>query len=81
MALKLKRRGRWLQVRNYLDEKFGMKVNFSNHHDTYYSSYRYVTKEEESPQHSEIHLDLQNPPRTEHAINTEKRKVGVGRAA
>lgn len=80
MALKLKRRGRWLQVRNYLDEKFGIKVNFSDHHNTYYSSYRYVTKEDQSPQHSENHPDLQNPPRTEHAINAKKRKVGVGRA-
>ena len=55
MALKLQRRGRWLQVRNYLDEKYGIKVNFSDHHNTYYSSYKYVTKEDESAQHSETH--------------------------
>ena len=39
MALKLAKRVRWLQVRNYLDEKFGIQVNFSNNHSTYYTAY------------------------------------------
>lgn len=80
MALKLQRRGRWLQVRNYLDEKYGIKVNFSDHHNTYYSSYKYVTKEDESAQHSETHPVLRNAPRTEKAINAKKRKAGLGRS-
>ena len=80
MALKLKRRGRWLQVRDYLDQKFGIKVNFSDHHSTYYSSYRYVTKEDKNSEHSESHPDLQNPPRTEKAIGAKKRK-GRARSA
>ena len=29
MAVKPAKRARWLQVRNYLDEKFGIKVNFT----------------------------------------------------
>ena len=32
MALKLSKSGRWLQVRNYLDEKFGIQVNFSDNY-------------------------------------------------
>ncbi|CAB3981320.1 Hypothetical predicted protein [Paramuricea clavata] len=74
MALKLKRRGRWVQVRANLDEKFGIKVNFSDHHNTYYSSYKYVTKEDSNAEHSDSHPDLQNAPRTEQAITGKKRK-------
>jgi hypothetical protein len=37
MALKLKRRGR-VQVCDYLDEKFEIKVNFSDHHNTYWNN-------------------------------------------
>ena len=40
MALKLQKRGRWLQVRNYLDEKFGIQVHFSGNHNTYYRVYQ-----------------------------------------
>ena len=29
MAIKLKKRGRWLSVRNFLDEVYGIQVNFS----------------------------------------------------
>jgi hypothetical protein len=77
MALKLKRRGRWVQVRDYLDEKFGIKVNFSDHHNTYYSSYKYVTKEDRNPEHSDSHPDLQNASRTKQAIGSKKRKGGI----
>ena len=45
MAIKLSKRARWLQVRNILDEKYHIQVNFSNNHNTYYSAYRYVTKD------------------------------------
>ena len=41
MAVKLAKKSRWLQVRNYLDEKFGIQVNFSDNHNTYYTAYRY----------------------------------------
>ena len=40
MALKLQKRGRCLQVRNYLDEKFGIQVHFSGNHNTYYRVYQ-----------------------------------------
>ena len=37
MAVKLAKRG-WLQVRNYLDEKYGIQVNFNNNHSPYYTA-------------------------------------------
>ncbi len=74
MALKLKKRGRWVRVRNFLDKKYGIKVHFSDHHNTYYSCYKYVTKEDETPEHSQSHPDLKNAPKTEKAISAKKRK-------
>ena len=44
MAVKLKKRGRWLQVKRYLSQKFHIEVHFSDRHNTYYSAYKYVTK-------------------------------------
>ena len=76
MALKLAKRGRWLQVRNYLDEKFGVQVNFSDNHNSYYTAYRYVTKEDREALHSSGHPDLTDAvPRTEAAITSRKRKA------
>ena len=75
MALKLAKRGRWLQVRNYLDEKFGVQVNFSDNHNSYYTAYRYGTKEDRKALHSSGHPDLTDAvPRTEAAITSRKRK-------
>ena len=48
MAFKLEKRVRWFQVRKYLDKNFGIKVDVSDNHTTYYSAYRYVTKKERS---------------------------------
>ncbi len=33
MAVKLTKKARWLQIWNYLDHKFGIKVNFSDLHN------------------------------------------------
>ena len=71
MALKLAKRGR-----NYLDEKFGVQVNFSDNHNSYYTAYRYVTKEDREALHSSGHPDLTDAvPRTEAAITSRKRKA------
>ena len=82
MALKIEKRTRWLSVRNWLDEKYGMKVNFSSHHNTYYSAYKYTTKEDAEFTVSHGHPDLQSAiaPRTEKAIssNKQKRKAAKG---
>ena len=76
MAIKLLKRARWLQVRNYLDEKFGIHVNFSDNHNSYYSAYQYVTKENHEALHSPGHSDLSDEiPQTECAISSRKRKA------
>ena len=80
MAMKLEKRARWLKVRQFLDDRYGIRVNFSAVHNTYYSAYKYTTKEDDFCVHSEGHPDLSNarPPRTEKAISGNKRKA-VGR--
>ena len=60
MAVKLSARRRWLKVRNYMDDKFSIKVNFSNHHHNYYSAWQYTTKEDSSYLESPNHPDLAN---------------------
>jgi hypothetical protein len=75
MAIKLNTKSRWLRARNYIDEKHGIKVNFSDHHDNYYGAYKYVTKEDAEFIVSPDHPDLSNttgPPKTSNA--TKKRK-------
>ena len=77
MAMKLEKRARWVKVRQFLDERNSIRVNFSAVHNTYYSAYKYTTKEDEFCVHSEGHPDLSNapPPRTEKAISGNKRKA------
>ena len=73
MAIKLLKRARWLQVRNYLDEMFEIHVNFSDNHN---SAYQYVTKENHEALHSPGHSDLSDEiPQTECAISSRKRKA------
>ena len=76
MAIKLAKKARWMQVKNYLAEKFGIQVNFSDNHSTYYSAYRYVTKDDTDVLHSFGHPDLSDAaPRTEVAIGSRKKKA------
>ena len=74
MAVKLSRRGRWLLVKKYLNDKFGVQVHFSDHHNTYYSAYKYMTKGESEAVHSSGHPDLTSAPKTEAAITSKKQK-------
>ena len=76
MALKIEKRTQWLTVCNFLDEKHGIKVNFSSNHNTYYSVYKYTTKEDKDFVLSDGHPDLENssPPRMERAIAEKKSK-------
>ena len=76
MALKLGKKARWLQVRNYLDQNFGIQVNFSDNHSSYYIAYRYVTKDDKDALHSSCHPDLSDgAPRTEQAISCRKKRA------
>lgn len=60
MALKLEKRARWLSVQHYLEEVYGIKVNFSFNHNTYYSAFKYTTKEDKKFFYSEGHPDLED---------------------
>ena len=75
MVLKLEKRTRWIRVRKFLDNSFGIKVNFSSHHNTYYSQYKYTTRDDADAVHSNDHPDLKTapPPKTEQAIHSNKR--------
>ena len=74
MAVKLDKRGRWLQVKKYLNDKFGIQVHFSDHNNSYYRAYKYVTKEDSEVVHSTGHPCLTTAPKTEAAIECKKRK-------
>ena len=43
MAIKLKKK-RWLKVKIFLLERFGISVHFSSVHHNYFSAWQYVTK-------------------------------------
>ena len=75
MALKLEKRTRWMRVHKFLDDS-GIKVNFSSHHNAYYSAYKYTTKDEAEAVHSNLHPDLTSaaPPKTEQVIHNNKRR-------
>ena len=76
MALKLGKKEQWLQVRNYLDQNFCIRVNFSDNYNSYYTAYCYVTKEDRDALPSRGHPDLSDDaPRTERAISCRKRRA------
>ena len=81
MAVKLNARRRWLKIRNYFDERHGVKVNFSPRHSNYYSAWQYTTKEDESYLQSDNHPDLINTlaPKTSRATETHTRLANVRR--
>ena len=54
-SIKLTGSKKWIGVRNRLSSKYNIQVNFSDKHDYYLSSYRYVCKEDEEVFHSENH--------------------------
>lgn len=75
MALKLEKRGRWVQAKKYLNEKFSIQVHFSDHHNGYYSVCEYTTKEDTEALHSPRHPDFTTEPKTEAAIAGKKQKA------
>ena len=59
-----------------MDQKFGIQVNFSDNYNSYYTAYRYVTKEDKDAVHSRGHPDLSDAsPQTEWAISCRKRRA------
>ena len=60
MSVKLSARRHWLKVHNYLEQRHGVKVNFSDRHCNYYSAWLYTTKEDADFIQSESLPDLSN---------------------
>ncbi len=67
LALKLQRSQRWLHSKRYLEQNFGIAVNYSSIHYNYYSAWQYVTKEDTQYEESTGHPRLNNEPRTSKA--------------
>ena len=80
MALELDKKTRWLAVRNFLDMRHGIKVNFSDKHDNYFSAYKYVVKYDADYVLSDNHPDLTNAtaPRT---TNVSQKRKGSAKKA
>ena len=74
MAVKLEKRGRWSQVKKYLNDQSGIQVHYNDYHDSYDSAYKFVMKEDIEALHSLGHPDLSTVPKTEAAIRSKKRK-------
>lgn len=74
MCVKLSGPKRWSPVKNKLSSTYGIIVNFSENHDTYYSAYKYVTKSDAHVIHSQNHPDLQEigSPKTKKCIKAYK---------
>ena len=64
MAVKLNLQRRWLSVRNFLENRYGVKVNFSDNHSSYYDAWVYCKKDDEEVLSSSNHPDLTTMPRT-----------------
>ena len=75
MALKLDKRATWLSVRNHIEEYHDILVNFSANHNTYYSAYKYGTKEDRECVRSDNHPDLEETPlKTEKGYRREEKE-------
>ena len=65
----------------YIIQECGVKVNFSDKHDNYYSAWRYTSKEDSSSLQSTNHPDLQNvgaPIMTNASCALQERHLGEG---
>ena len=60
MAIKLNCQKRWVSVRKYLDQKFGVKVHFSGKGSNYYEAWKYVAKDGNNYISGEGHPDIVN---------------------
>ena len=72
LALKLSATNRWKRVKGKLRDDYGIKVHFSDKHDSYYSAYKYVAKEDTEFLMSENHPDLSKvgSPATKKCLST-----------
>lgn len=73
-AIKLDRVKRWKAVRQNLQDKYKICVNFSDHHENYYRAYKYVTKNNNYITSSN-HIQYLESPQTSKACKTRKRSA------
>jgi hypothetical protein len=74
MAIKLSKARRWLSVRRWMDNRHGIKVNFSCVHSNYYSAWKYTTKQDVSFIQSPGHPDLTNSKASTAKSSKQKKK-------
>ena len=81
MAIKLSNTSRWQAIRKLVDNKYGIKLNFSNKHENYYTAYEYVVKEDPDFILSADHPDLSNatPPCSTNTTHQRKKGGKVGK--
>ena len=81
MAIKLTATSRWRAIRKLIDTKYGIKLNFSDSHENYYTAYSYVVKEDPDFVLSPGHPDLSNadPPPTTKATSQRKKAAKVSK--
>lgn len=77
MVLKFEKCVCWLKVCKFLDDGYGIKVNFSFNYNMYYLVYKYIIKEDRDCVYLEGYLDFENIflLRIENVIFGNKRKV------
>ena len=75
MAIKLSSPARWIRIRNFVDQKYGIKLNFSDSHANYYTAYEYIVKEDPNFVLSSNHPDLSNgkAPKTTKATSRRRK--------
>ena len=49
---------RWVAVKKFLTEKYGIVMNFSEGYNSYYGVYKYLTKSDKEVYHTDGHPDL-----------------------
>ena len=81
MAIKLSTTSRWRAIRKFVDSKYGIKLNFSDNHDNYYTAYSYVVKEDSEFLLSPGHPDLSNAeaPSTTKATRQRRKAAKVSK--
>lgn len=75
-AVKLSAVKKWFAVKERITKRHGIIINFSDKHDYYISTYRYLTKFDKSVAHSNGHPNL-----TEAASPPAKRAIKQSRAS
>lgn len=88
-SVKLTGSKKWFSVKKRLHDKYNIQVNFSDKHDFYLSSYRYVCKTDKDVAHSDGHpqgLLLAESPQTKKCIKAakevcRKRRINSGESS